>query len=153
MSEKYYRDINTNKDIIKFKLQLGSILLKLNENNLNISKINDILEDHEEKINEKNNNYISIDKKYNVKNQSFNYSRSVHFYKIFETEIEDSFKIDMMIEFSNDIYYEYANINKDKHRLEHEYQFYYDNNLFYKILIKTLDGIIDLNDNSIIMKN
>ena len=30
MSEKYYRDINTNKDIVKFKLQLGAILLKSN---------------------------------------------------------------------------------------------------------------------------
>ena len=41
MSEKYYREINTNKDIVKFKLQLGSILLKLNEHNLNISNIKD----------------------------------------------------------------------------------------------------------------
>ena len=41
MSEKYYREINLNKDIIKFKLQLGAILLKLNENNLNISNIGD----------------------------------------------------------------------------------------------------------------
>ena len=30
MSEKYYRGINTNKDIMKFKLELGGILLKLN---------------------------------------------------------------------------------------------------------------------------
>ena len=36
MSEKYYREINTNKDIVKFKLQLGGILLKLNEHELNI---------------------------------------------------------------------------------------------------------------------
>ena len=35
MTEKYYRDINANKDIVKFKLQLGAILLKLNENNSN----------------------------------------------------------------------------------------------------------------------
>ena len=41
MSEKYYRDINTNKDSIKFKLQLGAILLKLNEHNSNISNIDD----------------------------------------------------------------------------------------------------------------
>ena len=41
MSEKYYRDINVNKDIFKFKLQLGTILLKLNETNLNISNIKD----------------------------------------------------------------------------------------------------------------
>ena len=41
MSEKYYREINSNKDIVKFKLQLGAILLKLNENNSNISNIKD----------------------------------------------------------------------------------------------------------------
>ena len=36
MSEKYYREINTNKDIVKFKLQLGALLLKLNEHDLRI---------------------------------------------------------------------------------------------------------------------
>ena len=36
MTEKYYREINSSKDIIKFKLQLGTISLKLNELNLNI---------------------------------------------------------------------------------------------------------------------
>ena len=36
MSEKYYREINSNEDIVKFKLQLGAILLKLNEHDLNI---------------------------------------------------------------------------------------------------------------------
>ena len=52
MSEKYYREINIKKDIVKFKLHLSDILLKLNEHNLNISKINNILEYHE-KMNEK----------------------------------------------------------------------------------------------------
>ena len=41
MSKKYYREINSNKDIVKFKLQLGAILLKLNEHNSNISNIKD----------------------------------------------------------------------------------------------------------------
>ena len=41
MSEKYYREINSDKDIVKFKLQLGAILLKLNEHNSNISNIKD----------------------------------------------------------------------------------------------------------------
>ena len=41
MSEKYYREINSNKDIVKIKLQLGAILLKLNEHNSNISNIKD----------------------------------------------------------------------------------------------------------------
>ena len=36
MSEKYYREINGNKDIVKFKLQLGAISLKLIERDLNI---------------------------------------------------------------------------------------------------------------------
>ena len=40
MSEKYYREINRNKDIVRFKLQLGAILIKLKENNSNISNIN-----------------------------------------------------------------------------------------------------------------
>ena len=41
MSGKYYREINSNKDIVKFKLQLCAILLKLNEHNLKISNIKD----------------------------------------------------------------------------------------------------------------
>ena len=41
MSEKYFREINTNKDIAKFKLQLGAILLKLNEHNSDISNVKD----------------------------------------------------------------------------------------------------------------
>ena len=36
MSEKYYRDICTNKDIIKFQFQLVAILLKLNKHSSNI---------------------------------------------------------------------------------------------------------------------
>ena len=36
MSEKYYRDISTNKDIIKFQFQLGAIILKLNKHSSNI---------------------------------------------------------------------------------------------------------------------
>ena len=41
MSEKYYRETNSNKDIVKFKLQLDAILLKINEHNSNISNIKD----------------------------------------------------------------------------------------------------------------
>ena len=52
MSEKYYRKIDSNRDIVKFKLQLGSILLNLNEHNLNISNINNNIT----KINSDNEN-------------------------------------------------------------------------------------------------
>ena len=55
MSEKYYREINSNKDIVKFKLQLGAILLKLNEHNLNIkNNDNDIKNNYDICINNKN---------------------------------------------------------------------------------------------------
>ena len=59
----------------------------------------------------------------------------------------------MIINFSNDIYYKYNNVKNDKQRLEHEYQFYDDNNLFYKKLIEKSDGDIDLKNNTIIMIN
>ena len=215
MSEKYYRYVNTSKDIVKFKLQLGTILLKLNEHNSSISTINDTLddnkekmtgynssistinntlddnkekmtgydssistindtlednkekmsgydssistinvtlEDNKEKINEKGD-YMSIDKKYNVENQAFRFKRTVHFYKIIEIVIEDDFNTDMIINFSNNIYYKYFDVKNDKQRLEHEYQFYNGENSFYKKLIKKSDGNINLNDNTIIMNN
>ena len=77
MTEKYYREINTNKDIVKFKLQLGAILLKLNEHNSNISNIdnnitkintdiknndNDIKSNYDICIANKNNS-IEVDRK------------------------------------------------------------------------------------------
>ena len=57
MSEKYYREINTNKDLVKFKLQLGAILLKLNEldlsiknNDKDITKINTDIKDNDKDV-------------------------------------------------------------------------------------------------------
>ena len=64
MSDKYCRNIDTNKDIIKFKLQLGSILLKLNEYNLSIkNNDNDIKSNYDICILNKND-VIDIDKKF-----------------------------------------------------------------------------------------
>ena len=64
MSEKYYRHINANKDIVKFKLQLGAILLKLNEHNLNIkNNDNDIKSNYDICIGKKNS-LITNDKKF-----------------------------------------------------------------------------------------
>ena len=78
MSEKYYREINTNKDLVKFKLKLGAILLKLNEHDLNnknndkdITKINtgiknndnDIKSNYDICISNKNS-LIDVDRKF-----------------------------------------------------------------------------------------
>ena len=63
MSEKYYRDINTNRDIVKFKIQLGAILSKLNENNLNIkNNDNDIKSNFDICVSNKNS-LIDVDRK------------------------------------------------------------------------------------------
>ena len=68
MSERYYRDINTNKDIVKFKLQLGAILLKLKEHNLNISNIEDSIT----KINNDNKSIDNNITKMNNDNKNIN---------------------------------------------------------------------------------
>ena len=63
MSEKYYCEINSNKDIVKFKLQLGAILLKLNEHDLNIrNNDKDIKSNYDICIANKNS-LIDIDRK------------------------------------------------------------------------------------------
>ena len=59
----------------------------------------------------------------------------------------------MILNFSNDIYYKYHNVKNAKQRLEHEYQFYDDDNLFYKKLINKSEGNIDLKNNNVIMVN
>ena len=63
MSEKYYREINRNKDIVKFRLQLGVILLKLNEHNLSIkNNDSDIKSNYDICVSNKNS-LIDIDRK------------------------------------------------------------------------------------------
>ena len=92
MSEKYYREINTNKDFVKFKLQLGAILLKLNEHNSNISNINnnitkintdiknddkDIKSNYDICIADKNNS-IEVDRKiYALNNDNENINNNI----------------------------------------------------------------------------
>ena len=70
MSEKYYRKINTNKDIVKFKLQLGAILLKLNKHDLNIkNNDHDIKSNYDICVSNKNN-LIEVDKEIYALNNS-----------------------------------------------------------------------------------
>ena len=63
MSEKYYREINSNKDIVKFKLQLGAILLKLNEHDLNIKNNDKDIKSNYDICTTNNNTLIDIDRK------------------------------------------------------------------------------------------
>ena len=63
MSEKYYREINNNKDIVKFKLQLGAILLKLNEHNLSIKNNDSDIKNNYDICTANNNSLVDIDRK------------------------------------------------------------------------------------------
>ena len=63
MSENYYRVNNTNKDTVKFKLQLRAILLKLNENNLNIKNNDDNIKSNYDICIANKNSLIDTDRK------------------------------------------------------------------------------------------
>ena len=94
MSEKYYQDINTNKDIVKSKLQLGAILLKLNEHNLNIKNNDkDIKYNYDMCVSNKNS-LVDIDKKIYAINNSISKIGS----DIEKTNIKDIIKHNYSIE-------------------------------------------------------
>ena len=77
MSEKYYREIKSNKDIIKFKLHLATVLLKLNEHNQNIKDLDSNIKNNDNDIKSKydicianKNSLIDIDRKIYAINNS-----------------------------------------------------------------------------------
>ena len=116
MSEKYYREINSNKDIVKFKLQLGAILLKLNEHNLNISdnennitKINIDIKNNDKDIKSNydicisnSNNLIDVDKKiYAINNNITNINSNIE--NIEENNIKHNYSIENIWLYNIDI--------------------------------------------------
>ena len=78
MSEKHYREINTNKDIVKFKLQLGAILLKSNEHDLNIKNNDKDIKSNYDICTTNNNTLIDIDRKiYTTNNKITNINSDI----------------------------------------------------------------------------
>ena len=129
--------INTNENNISSNLE------KINDNKTNISdnleKINDNrtnISDNLEKINDIKSLLPTSEifkKTYSIKNQSFRFTRNIIYFKLLEIEIENKFNVDGILEFDNYIYYKYDNLQRDHHRLQHEYQIYDDkNNLLHK---------------------
>ena len=70
-------------------------------------------------------------------------------------EIENNFNIDGKLEINSNIYYKYDNLQKDHHRLQHEYRIFDDkNNLLHKtILNKTNSTDLDFNNNIMFVKD
>ena len=176
----YYRKpINKVANDVKLKMQLGILTLKLSENNKKIDDLikvdknikNDVsnnsglISTNESAIStnlEKINDIKSIlptseifKKTYDITNQSFRFTRNIVYFKLLETEIENNFNKDGKLEIDSDIYYKYDNLQKDHHRLQHEYQIYDDkNNLLYKkILNKTNTSDLDFDKNIMLVKD
>ena len=70
-------------------------------------------------------------------------------------EIENNFNVDGKLEINRNIYYKYDNLQKDHHRLQHEYRIFDDkNNLLHKkILNKTNSTDLDFNNNIMFVKD
>ena len=175
MSDKCYRGLKNFLNDAKYKLQLASMTLKINENKNSISGIkNDISEinNFSDKINNNKTNISDnlgkindiksllptseiFKKTYSIKNQSFRFTKNIIYFKLLEIEIENNFKIDGKLEFDSDIYYKYDNLQKDHHRLQHEYQIDDDkNNLLYKkILNKTNTSDLNFDNNIMLIKD
>ena len=182
MVDRYYRKIEDVENDIENAMQISSILLKLkeydndlekidtNENNIssNLSKIEDNetnistnlsnIEDNLEKINNIKSSLPTSEifkKTYSIKNQSFRFTRNIVYFKLLEIEIENNFNKDGILEFDNYIYYRYDNLQRDHHRLQHEYRIFDDkNNLLYKkILNKTNTSDLDFDKNIMLVKD
>ena len=185
MVDRYYREIEDVENDIENAMQISGILLKLkgyddklgelskighNENNIssNSSQINtnenniltnlEKIDDNLEKINDIKSSLPKSEifkKTYSIKNQSFRFTRNIVYFKLLGIEIENSFNKDGRLEFDNYVYYKYDNLQKDHHRLQHEYRIFDDkNNLLYKkILNKTNTSDLDFDTNIMLVKD
>ena len=163
MSDKYYRGLRNILNDTKYKLQLASMTLKINENKNSISGIkNDIsgINNFSDKIDTNtssistnlgkiNTNTSSIsniskfllksdkdfEKTYNIESQKFEFNINNHFFNILEEEIEHDFIKNSLLFIKNNIYYKYDDLEDDYRRCQHEYNIYDNkNNLIHKYL-------------------
>ena len=152
----YYRKIGKSINDLKYKMQIAALTLKINEdksdiktledNNLlkiNSNKIN--ISNNLEKINDISNNLTKeiFNEKYIVESKNFSFDKNTHFFNIIEINIKNDFKIDDVIKINANSFYGYDNIKNDYHRLEHEYEIYADNILFFKKIIGHKQFYID----------
>ena len=178
MVDRYWRKIEDVENDIENAMQISSILLKLKGYDDDLEKIDNIssnlskIEDNETNIStnlekiednlEKINDIKTIlpkskifKKTYSIKNQSFRFTRNIVYFKLLEIEIENNFNKDGRLEFDNYVYYKYDNLQRDHHRLQHEYRIFDDkNNLLYKkILNKTNTSDLNFDNNIMLVKD
>ena len=168
MADRYWRKIEDVENDIKNAMQISSILLKLNEYDNNLGKIDTNegnISSNLTKIND-NENSISnnlgkidnisefilksdkdFEKIYNIEAQTFKFNKENNFFTIFEKEIEHDFIKNSLLFVKNNIYYKYDDLADDYHRCQHEYNIYDDkNNLIHKYLFNK-DTYYDENSN------
>ena len=146
--------INTNENNIS--TNLGKINTNAEDISTNLDKINTNTVDSSSNLTKINNNENSIssnlekidnftqyilkfgkdfEEKYTIEKQIFKFNKDKHFYTIFEKEIEYTFTKNSLLFVKNNMYYEYDNLSIDYFRLQHEYNFYDDeDNLIRKYL-------------------
>ena len=156
MADRYWRKIEDVENDIKNAMQISSILLKLNEydNNLgkidtnegnissNLTKINDnenSISNNLGKIDNISQFILKSDKDfkkiYNIGARKFKFNKTNNFFTILKKEIEHDFIKNSLLFVKNNIYYKYDDLADDYHRCQHEYNIFDDkNNLIYKYL-------------------
>ena len=130
--------INTNtSDISNSKTDISSNLSKINTNtsdiSSNLTKINSIKENNLKVPDEVFND------RYDIINQSFNFNKNTHSYKLFEKIIENNMNAGELV-INTIINYKFDNLENDINRLTHLYEFFdYKNILFYSITLDNHD--------------
>ena len=144
---------------------ISSNLSKIEDNESNISSNLSKIEDNESNISSNLEQITDIKsllpaseilkKTYAIKNQSFRFARNIIYFKLLETEIENNLNKYGKLKINSDIYYKYDNLQKDHHRLQHEYHIYDDKNklLHKKILNKTNSTDLDFDKNIMLVKD
>ena len=155
--------IDTNKSDISSNLgkidtnkcDISSNLGKISDNKINISSNLGKISDNKTNISSNLNHINDIKsilpaleifkKPIVLKINHLNLIVILFFFKLLE--IENNFNVDGKLEINSNIYYKYDDLQKDNHRLQHEYQIFDDkNNLLHKtILNKTNSTDLDFN--------
>ena len=160
--------INTNTSLIDAnKDNIASNLTTLNNIDIDLVSLRGRINTHQNNIQNINLNINAIkennlkisdevfNNRYDIINQSFNFNKNKHLYKLFEKVIENNMVSGELI-MNTIINYKYDNLKNDLNRLTHLYQFYNDKDeLFYSVTLNNHDfstsnfgeNILNINDN------